>query len=370
MQEILQKLVEIPTVTRDFAANHQAIEYIAQFLETRGMYINRHKWNGFESLVATTHPTQTPEIFLVGHIDVVPGDKSQFHLTQKDNKLYGRGVFDMKFALAAYLHLVDQLQDTLTDYDFGIMISSDEEVGGHHGVKKLIQAGYLPKAAVIPDGGANWAVEIFAKGISWFTITAHGKSTHSSRPWEGDNAFEKLTEILGEIKNLFAEQDPSTSTLNIAQVHSGEATNQVPDKATAHLDVRTASLEDKEEIANAIQAICRAYGADLEIPLADPPCINDPKNPYIARFMQDIETITGYPSSTTVAMAGSDGRFFSEAGVPCIITYPPGGGHHGAGEWISREGFEQFYKILYRYINRVALAKKEVAAARTITGQQ
>jgi len=73
------------------------------------------------------------------HVDVVAGDESLFTLRTSGDKLSGRGAYDMKFAIAAYMQLVDELQGTLNAYDFSIMITTDEEYGGRDHEKDLFQ---------------------------------------------------------------------------------------------------------------------------------------------------------------------------------------------------------------------------------------
>lgn len=64
---LLQKFVAMPTVTGNFAANNQALDFIEDFLRKRGMHIARREYDGYGALVATTRPTKTPEIMLAAH---------------------------------------------------------------------------------------------------------------------------------------------------------------------------------------------------------------------------------------------------------------------------------------------------------------
>lgn len=364
--QILQKLVEIPSVSGDHVQCKRALDYIDSFLRKRGMYVQRHTFNGFGSLVATTKPTKTPTVLLNGHIDVVPAPQELYSITRKDGKLIGRGVFDMKASIAAYLQVVDDLQNHLHEYDFGIMIVSDEEIGGYDGAVPLIEEGYLPKVCVIPDGGQDWALETFAKGLWLIDITVEGKSAHASRPWEGESAIDKLVRITHEIKSLVpAEQGWNTSTCTIAQIDGGEAINQVPATARASLDIRFASIEDEKNITNAIKLICKASGANIVHEIYSAPCINDPENPYLRSFTESIEKTIGYSAGTTISNAGTDGRFFAAKGVPCAIFYPTGGGHHGPHEWIPEEAFGQMQAIFRDYLEKEARASTVSTSQRT-----
>jgi succinyl-diaminopimelate desuccinylase len=139
MFEILEKLVWFHTTADDEQSIFEALDYVSGYLIDRGMHVNRFESNGHESIVATVNPdTKTPKVMLAAHIDVVPAPDEMFAVRKEDGKLYGRGVLDMKFAIAAYMQLADELQNHLQDYDFGIMITSDEELAGMNGVPKLL----------------------------------------------------------------------------------------------------------------------------------------------------------------------------------------------------------------------------------------
>lgn len=367
MQEQLAQLIKLRTITSDQHANLAALDYIERFLRARGMLTERHVWDGYGSLVATTRSMKHPAVLLNAHLDVTPGPAELFTLREAGDRLYGRGVFDMKFAIAAYLQLVDDLQDRLEEYDFGIMITTDEEVGGFKGVSKLTAAGYLPtKVCITPDGGDDWAIETLAKGVWHARITVPGKNAHSSRPWEGENAIDKLFTLLTQIKQQFAEARPDvlSSTLSVSTIQAGDAINQVPSEASADIDMRTISLLEHQALKETIQHVCAQYGARLTEVAEGLPCINNLTNPHIAAFAKIIATVTGEPTRTTYSYAASDARYFNAHGVPCVIVRPPGGNHHGPGEWIGKKGFEQLGPILATYIDstaRIAVQKPAVA---------
>jgi succinyl-diaminopimelate desuccinylase len=363
--QTLKTLIEFPSITGDYDANHNALEFIDRFLSERGMHVKRFEFNGVESLVATTQRTTTPTVMLTGHIDVVPADPEHFKFQQRDGKLIGRGMVDMKSAVAAYLDVVDTLQDELHDYDFGLMIVTDEEVGGFNGTVPLLEAGYLPKMCVLPDGGRDWALETFAKGLWLVDFEIDGKSAHGSRPWEGDSALTHMLRLTNEVTQLFPEQQGwNTSTCTLSRLNAGDAMNQVPGKATATFDFRYASVEDEKNLMNAVKLLFKSYNARIVDQVYSAPCVNDPENPYLKSFAASIEKYVGYPTGTTISNAGSDARFLTAKGVPCAIFYPSGGGHHGPEEWIPEEAYTQLQNIFLDYLRKEArLSQGEPTAA-------
>lgn len=356
LESILSQLIAMPTVSGNYEANHDGLEYISAFLEERGINVKHFEWNQTESLVATTRNTKTPVIMLYGHLDVVPASPELFQMKKDRSKYYGRGVFDMKFAIAIYLCLVDDLRDKLAQYDLGIMITTDEEVSGANGSKRLVEEGYFGQVMLMPDsGGKGWEIETVAKGVWHFTVMARGKSAHGSRPWEGDNAINRLIDALADIKKIFPMKNRYDSTINIGVIHGGTMTNQIPAEAYANLDIRIGNIEDEKRLLVAIRKICDTHKVTIEKEMFGNICLNDPENPYIAKFADTVERTVGQKPGFFKAFGGSDGRYFASRGIPCIITAPEGGAHHSDQEWISKKGVQQFYEVTKAYIEEIAI---------------
>ncbi|HSX16487.1 MAG TPA: M20/M25/M40 family metallo-hydrolase [Patescibacteria group bacterium] len=355
--ELLRQLVEVPSVTGDQVANGKVLNFVSDFLAARGMHIKHFEQSGFRSFVATTKKDSTkPLVLLSAHSDVVPGKPEDFALTAKDGKLYGRGVMDMKSSLAAYMWLVDRLQGELDAYDFGIMVTSDEEFGGYEGVQMLVkQENYRPKVAIVPDGGENWRLETFAKGVQWIKLEATGKSGHASRPWEGDSAIRRLLGALREIEELVpANPAPEDTILSVGTIQGGTTANQIPTDASAMLDIRTGSAADHQRLLDSIAAICHEHDITETILVSDAPYTNDPEDPYIKQFLETAAHVTGALPATMSSFAVTDGRFFSAEGIPCIVIEPIAGGRHADPEWLSEESFGQFCMIIEQYVRKVA----------------
>lgn len=356
MEHILRQLVAYPTISGDRHAAHQLLSYTADYLAARGMHIARFESNGYESIVASTRPNRkTPTVLLAAHADVVPASETMFTMRSEDGKYYGRGTMDMKFAIAAYMQLVDNLKNNLGAYDFGIMITTDEELGGHDGVEKLVEEGYVPRVCILPDGGNDWQLQTVSKGMWLVDISTTGISAHGSRPWLGDNAIVKLMDVYQEIAALFPDTPgPETDTLTLAQFEGGEAINQVPDKATMSLDIRTSDSQRYQELYHQITDICHKHGANHIFTSEAAPTHYDLSDPYIQPFTKLITEVTGIQVTGHHALGSSDVRYYVPYGVPCISMYLPGANLHADNEWVSAGALEQFLVILQRYVGQVA----------------
>lgn len=359
MKDILQKLIEIPSTTANKDANKAALDYIDQFLSERGMHVTRPKHEDVESLIATTQETKTPKVLLAAHVDVVHGPAELFKFREENGRYHGRGAADMKFAIAAYLQFIDDIKDSLADYDLGIMITTDEEIGGFHGTRSLIKDGYIPGLVLLPDMGDtpdNWKLERAAKGRIALSISADGVSAHGGRPWLGENAIDKLTTALDEMKSHFPNQSPTTNTFVVTVVEGGEAFNQIPHHARALVDIRFMTNDDSTTIMKTVESIAKKHGVNATSSEESycSACKTDLTDPLVAKFIDCLKNVTNEKLDIVDSTAGSDARYFAEVGVPYIVAGPPANGCHANDEWVSAKGLDQFLKVLHCYVDQTA----------------
>jgi succinyl-diaminopimelate desuccinylase len=357
--EIFEDLVGFRTVTGNHAEAAKCLDYASVILKKAGMHINRYSSNGFESIVATSQKTRTPKLLLQAHIDVVPARRKMFKLTGMADKLVGRGAFDMKYAAACYLWMVEELGKKAAKYDFGIMFTSDEEQGGLNGVDYLLDQGYSCKVSILPDGGDDWRLESAAKGLWQFDVIVGGVSAHASRPWIGDNAATGLLEFIEATKGLAPAGDHADTTMVLSRLQAGEAYNQVPAKAVASYDVRFFEEKDRQEIERALLKLADKHDVQLETQNRAPALKVDVSLPVIQRWEAVVSGVRGTPpAGYGLSFGASDARYFADRNIPTIVTRPKGGGHHGDDEWIDESELYQFYECLRRFVEVYSPVKK------------
>jgi succinyl-diaminopimelate desuccinylase len=359
-ETLLAALIKMPTVTDDVAANGIALDYIEHYFSKRGLYCQRFTYGEHGALVASSRPDNAkhPVILLAAHIDVVTGEKGLFHLRKKDGKLLGRGVYDMKFAIAGYMKLIEELGDKTSNYDFAIMITSDEEYGGRDGVngtRSLVDAGYRPSVCLLPDSAApGWNIEKLAKGYWRFDLLSKGKAAHGSRPWEGESASFKLLNALHEVKAHFSDQGPQTDTLNIAVIDGGETYNLIPALMTARLEIRFMSSESRATLYAMICDVCARHDLEYKERVTVQPVVTDLTNPFVRAYAASVEAVTGRAPEGVISYAGSDSSYFTQLGIPCIVSCPQGGKHHSVDEWVDKSSLSQFVPILRTFLEQTS----------------
>jgi succinyl-diaminopimelate desuccinylase len=352
--DVLAKLVSYESVDGKNDQTTALFGYLYDYLDQKGLNTELIHRNGTPSIFASTQSTKTPKVILQAHMDVVPDRPENFTMTEYEGKVYGRGVFDMKFAAACYLTLIDELGDSLRDYDFGLMLTSDEEIGGEDGVGYLLEEGYGGEVCLLPDGGDDWQIEASCNGVWIIRLVANGTSAHGSRPWEGDNAIDKLIDAIAEIKGLFKEIRRGESSITASTISATGAVNQVPDRAEATLDIRFKSLDESDAYQGAISLIIENRGLELDV-VAESPCgLLDLQNEHVINFMHVAGRFLGHPIEKNHSLGASDARYFAAHNIPTIIIRPPGGGHHGSGEWIDKAGLLKFHELIKEYVTTVA----------------
>ena len=354
LEYVLSKLISSKTISADKGESEACLDQLQNTLQSAGLQTKKFASQGFSSLVASTDDSKKTKVILQAHIDVVPASDHLFEMKQEGGKLYGRGVFDMKFAAACFIKLAEELKDSLEKFDFAIMLTSDEEVGGENGVKMLIDEGYVADVCILPDGGDNWQIETDCNGAWLIKLTAKGKSSHGSRPWEGENAITNLIDALSEIREIFGESDPSVSSLTISQIEGGDAVNQVPGQATACLDMRFVDEADYLEKQRQINKIVSKHNLHSETVAHCSSVHTDITQPHVAKFLEIAENIRKKPLGQMKSYGASDARYFCDKGIPTILVRPEGGGAHSDEEWVDIASLNQYYEVLKAYVTEVA----------------
>lgn len=351
LEGYLSHLVSLKTLSEDKEANRKALEWVQGQLKPLGLHFHSYAFEGHPALVITTRDTKKPKTFLVAHIDVVPGSDNLFQPVVKDNKMFGRGTYDMKMAIACYLLLMQELKDR--DLDIGILLTSDEEIGGMNGVKRILEAGYSSDIAFLPDGGFDWKFEACAKGVLHLKIAAQGTSAHGSRPWMGSNAIEILMDALRDIHEDFAQLKCGDyyPTSNLGMVQGGKSVNQVPDYAEAKLDIRYPPNLSAEDIRARVHGIaCRHGKVDVVKINGGSPHQVDLNHTAFQKFRDLARDMYGIDVGSMRAHGSSDARFFGERHIPVLVIAPQGGEIHSDGEWVDLDDLVRFYEVMKAWV--------------------
>jgi succinyl-diaminopimelate desuccinylase len=348
--DYLSELIAFRSVSSDKEASKACAEFCAGFFNASGLQTKLIESDGYPNVIATSRNTKKPKVLLQCHMDVVPAKEPLFKMRQADGRLMGRGSFDMKFACASYMKIINDMGRDVAKYDFGIMLSFDEEIGGRNGVDALLKQGYSADICILPDSGKDWRLESSAHGAWFIKLSKKGKNAHASIPETGINAAEILLEVVAKVKSLSKKYPKEDLILSLTSLTSGKAMNQIPDYAEAVFDARFKNKDVYRNLKMQIKDICAEYEVHLAtIELAS--CMNvESDAPGIDEFVEIAEKVIDRKIPRCHSLGTTDARYFCARGIPCIVIQPDGGGRHSDDEWVDHQGVGNLTEIIHRYI--------------------
>jgi succinyl-diaminopimelate desuccinylase len=250
--DILRDLIGFETVTPN---GQIAIDYVSNFLRNLGFRCFELNFNGIANLYARFGNTGRNLCF-AGHVDVVPPGNHwtfpPFELTREAGKLYGRGANDMKGPLAACLAAVrDFVRNLDHPMSLSIMLTSDEELMGENGTKKIIDFlmeknekidGCILCESCCPNDASGNYIKVGCRGSLNVEFLSHGTQCHVVNGKIFGNHLQRFISFLNSFlnENLDAGTEKfAPSSIEITSVDVGNDTrNIIPNLATARLNIR------------------------------------------------------------------------------------------------------------------------------------
>lgn len=348
LQRLVCELIAVRSVTTDRESCAVALSICKNCLrDLPGVVIRDHQKDGQPSVVALSRDTKHPDVLLVCHADVVPAPSASFAPEVKDGKIIGRGAIDMKGPTSAMIRAFHRHVAAQGRASVGLMISTDEEVGGHRGVDYLIrEEGYRARCALLPDAGYDFGLVTLQYGIIRVRIRRKGKAAHSSCPEEGVNAIDSFQETYGMFRKKIAEIPETVSTL--VTINAGIALNVVPDLCDAVIDIRTARAQQVLALIGSVFT-----REEYEVFTTEPSLRIDPTNPFIRTFMQIVQSENKRAMKLTELRGGTDARFLAPFDIPVIISSPKGAGHHEDYEWVDAASLESFEDVTVKFLAEI-----------------
>jgi len=335
---------------------NRCVEFIERFLKDAGATCKRIECDGVPSIAALPKPDFAP-VLLMSHMDVVDAPDELFEPAEKDGKLYGRGSLDDKYAVALsmilfreHLYKARKQGKGQGDLPLGILITGDEEAGGHKGAKESLKT-IRTDFCIALDGGNVRKIVTKEKGVLRLKLISKGKAAHGSRPWLGENAIEKLFEDYQSIKSFFREEAPEhwNKTINFSIIHAGKSANQVPDLAEAVFDVR---YTEKDDVDSLVKQMREKIKGELMVEMKEPLFLGG-ESAYLDLLL-DISKNT----KLGFEHGASDARFLQEHGTPGIVWGPDGDlSAHAYDEHVNLDSVYELYGILDSFIGRAAEVK-------------
>lgn len=292
-------------------------------------------------------------ICFTGHIDTVPLGattwlKDPLNGETDGDKLYGRGVSDMKAGVAAMVSMAINLAGRSTPRAGLTLVLTPGEETCCEGAYYVAQQGVLGEAGAIVVGEPTSNYPMIAhKGSVRFLVTTRGKTAHASMPELGDNAIHKAADAIKRLQTFDFQKAPhallGSPTLNIGNITGGQNINSVPDITTMGIDIRLLPDQTPDDIQSRIQT---ALGEEAEVELIEQArsIATSLDNPWIQRVFDIMEPTLGEKVEPRGVAYFTDASALTPAfGHPPTVILGPGEASqaHQTDEYCFMSSIEQ-----------------------------
>jgi len=332
----------------------EAAGFVQGWLDARGIEAHSDEIRGLPVIKAEVGPEEAPTVVLHGHLDVVPAHPDQFEPRVEGDRLYGRGAYDMKGAIAAMLLVTAAMREQdQVRVRLGIVGDEESEEATERGSDHLVDSGFIGDFAITGEP-TDLHIGIEAKGVLALRLEVGGTAAHGATPWLGDNAVLNAIDVFRSIESLpFAKHSSELfdrPSINLGRIVGGDALNKVPDRCVIDVDIRYLPGQDPEEILAQVGEI---PGTEASALLTRPPATVDRDSPYVrALRWSATQHHDGEPMSVGRDGA-SDAVSFLRVGVPAVEFGPVGAGHHGPAEWVSVSSLEAYRQALESFLRAI-----------------
>jgi succinyl-diaminopimelate desuccinylase len=297
----------------------------------------------------------TPHVVLLGHLDTVRTENGPARI--EGDRIFGSGAADMKSGLAimnavakryasqgmqkANVTLVYYAREEgpFVENELGPVLEQDPELR-------------TATFAICLEPSDN-RLQLGCCGALHATITFRGKTCHSARPWEGENAISKAAGFLSELAQLAPEPCNIDgylfqSVMTVTQAKDGgRSRNVVPDSFALNLNYRFApSISTEQAQTNVLARV--AGRADVVFTDISPGCLP---------FARHVGVLCLRNAGVSVVMskqAWTDVARLAAAGIPAV-NFGPGENaqahqrHESTSLSLVRHGFDLTDRFLREF---------------------
>jgi len=365
LEQHLQTLIAMPSITPN---DMGCLDYIETVLQKLGFKCWQLPLNKVSNLYAE-YGSHGPLLVFAGHTDVVePGQLSAwtsppFELSVRNDCYYGRGVADMKGALAAMLAAVEQ--GIPENIRLGFLLTSAEEGddymdGTPHVLEWLkTQAKKIDYCIVGEPSSVMESGDTIKNGrrgsLSGITVI-RGLQGHVAYPQQAKNAIHHALPFLHELSQYQWDSGNDFFEPTSLQITSLEpssfAGNVIPGRLTIKFNLRFNTLQTATGIQKKILDLAKSHALDATFSwnLSGHPFFTEPAQ-FIENCQEAIESVCGQKASLSTGGGTSDARFISAYGIDVIELGLPNPSIHQVNEHVRVKDVQKLAAIYRAIIN-------------------
>jgi acetylornithine deacetylase len=353
--ELTSAFVAIDSINPDLiagaAGEAEAAAYAARWLERAGLDVQLvEPVAGRPSVVAVARGRGGGRTLLLnGHLDTVgvAGMEAPLEPRVEGDRLYGRGTYDMKAAVAAAMIAAVEAGRLGLRGDVIVTAVADEEMGSL-GTSAVLE--HVCADAAIVCEPTELRVGVAHRGFAGFEIETRGCAAHGSRPDLGVDAIAKMGRVLVELEALGARVQTGRrhallgpGSLHASLIEGGQEFSSYPARCVVTGERRTIPGESPADVEREVRdAIDRARIADpaldaeVRMLVSRDPFEIDPADQLVAAVSSAAgeAEVVGLPFWTDAALIAA-------AGTPTVLFGPHGEGAHAVVEWVDLASVER-----------------------------
>lgn len=323
--DLSKKLIAYSSITPDQAG---CLTDLHTFLSDLGWTSQIKTFNHTTNLYAYRGQGH-PHLCFAGHIDVVPpGDLQQwtyppFEPTINQGMLYGRGVADMKGAVACFLCAILSFRDFKGTCS--LLLTSDEEGPAFDGIQRMMpwlgEQSFSPDLILIgePTGQTlGEVIQIGRRGSLTGQLTVRGTQGHIAYPHLADNPLLRAITCAQALGTMTLDKEKleafQPSHLELTSIDTGNmTTNLIPSSCQIRFGVRYNPLQTSMGLCEKIRDLCADIGGQHELVFQ---CHGDAFLTEDEAAMDLLEkavmTVMGRTPQRATQGGTTDGRFLSK----------------------------------------------------------
>ena len=353
MTDLLRDIVNIDSGSYNKAGVDAVGTVLERHLAANGIRSERIPNEQFGDCIRALVPAGAPgagnrHILLMGHRDTVfpDGTVAERPFRVEGGIAYGPGVADMKAGLVLNTFVAEAFAK------FGgapspivVLYTSDEEIASPSSRPVIENEARNARAVFNAEPGRPTGNLVTGrKGAVFFKFEVTGIASHSGgRPQDGVSAIEELAR---KIQALHKLTDFETGiTVNVGLISGGSSVNTVAPYASAEVDVRFKTHEQREAVVADIQRILdttHLEGTTTRIVQSRGflPLNETPDSKVIFDVYRECAAELGFRVAGEFTGGSADSGFTASVGAPTLCsTGPVGGKGHSPDEYLELDTF-------------------------------
>lgn len=296
-----------------------------------------------------------PLLALCGHLDTIPiHEEDRDRAPRREGgRIVAHGATDMKGGLAVMMELAARLPREARFADLLLVLYAREE-GPYleNELEDVLREAPEVSAAALAIclEPTDNVLQLGCVGSIHATLTFTGRSAHSARPWQGENAVHRAGALLQDLAGRAPREALSGGLVyrevaSVTRIEGGRARNVVPDRCTLNLNFRFAPDRTLKAAAEEVRALGARFGAEVALTDLSPACPSFADHPLVRRLAER----AGVPAEPK--QAWTDVARLAGRGIPAVNLGPGATAQaHQRGEWVEVEALVRCHRLLEAFL--------------------